>query len=609
MTEQSYLNPTAIREQCALAVRHLEEDNESLRTAENSINSFAQAEELKGAAFEALKQQLADYREAVQAIRSANEADIADFRTLAGAVGEEVLIGENILKQQREALSAKDNFESMAREYEQNANTMSDWRMAGHCRNLAWCYWDLADRNRQLYEEWKAKEEAYDSIEAATAGLFGTGEDIRTAALHALEAIRGAFAGGTYRPDMEASWRGELEAGYRNRVASFSDDGEMTVNWCEVEKILEKEAGNITDGEYKALTFAFLNMDGDELGRFLQCLMGEREDVGGALVRKLAGGPQYIASDYSEWTVDTVKVERILSCAELTSELLLYMQQEARKEPDGGGRCSGFAMQRDTVLQRMTLLGVVAEIGKFRGGYKKEYPQITVSAGEEGELTLCFCQYRTYSSAFSFVMEDLGKATVVVGKTEASSFLDNDAASKVKYRLASYFGSYPITEEIAGFAEGEAIGVGAGRGMDALSSYVKNELGKETLGETLGIVIPVFGDMAAFAFEAMQDEMQADADAAFIVKQFAVVEAAAVYSDFGCCANFVQYDVEGNDNVVIRAYAGERTDAIIEQINSEFGTSLNRQQLLLNPEEAWECIEEIRAQDGARRLDEIFNNL
>ena len=118
MTEQSYLNPTAIREQCALAVRHLEEDNESLRTAENSINCFAQAEELKGAAFEALKQQLADYREAVQAIRSANEADIADFRTLAGAVGEEVLIGENILKQQREALSAKDNYENMARENE-----------------------------------------------------------------------------------------------------------------------------------------------------------------------------------------------------------------------------------------------------------------------------------------------------------------------------------------------------------------------------------------------------------------------------------------------------------------------------------------------------------
>ncbi|MBD5511491.1 MAG: hypothetical protein HDR08_09610, partial [Lachnospiraceae bacterium] len=119
----------------------------------------------------------------------------------------------------------------------------------------------------------------------------------------------------------------------------------------------------------------------------------------------------------------------------------------------------------------------------------------------------------------------------------------------------------------------------------------------------------VFGDMAAFAFEAMQDEMQADADAAFIVKQFAVVEAADIYSDFGCCANYVQYDVEGNDNGAIRAYAGERTDAIIEQINSEFGTSLNRQQLLLNPEEAWECIEEIRAQEGDTDLNTIFKNL
>lgn len=569
MTEQSYLNPTAIREQCALAVRHLEADNDSLCTAETSIACFAQTEELKGAAFEALKQQLADYREVLQAIRSANEADIADFRTLARAVGEEVLIGENILNQQRAALNAGDSYESMARENEQNADTTPYPWMAGHCRELAWQYRFLADLSRQMYEKWKAKEEAYDSIEAATAGLFGTGEDIRTAALHALESIGGAFMGGTYRPDMGASWRGELEAGYRNRVASFSDDGEMTVNWCEVEKILAKEAGSITDGEYDALAFAFLNMDGDELGRFLQCLMGEREDVDVPLIHEIFDqSTGYTNRDYSEWTVDMVKVERLLSRAALTSEALLHMQQEARKEPDSDERCKELEQQRDIVLQRMTLLGVVAGIQKFRGGYKEEYPKITVSEGEEGELALRFCQYREYRSMYSFVAQDLGEATVVVEKTRHDTFVDNDVIDDVEYRFAGRFGSYSIACEIAGFAEGEALGC-----------------------------IPVFGDIADFAMEAVQGMEQAEADAEFIRKQFGIIKNAGVYRDFDCCVNLVQYDVEGNDSRVICAYAGERTDAIIEQVNSKFGTSFSRQQLLLCPDEVGVWVDEI-GKDG-----------
>ena len=435
------------------------------------------------------------------------------------------------------------------------------------------------DISRRMYEEWKAKERAYDSIEAATAGLFGAGEDIRTAALHALESIRGTFAGGIYRPDMEASWRGELEAGYRNRVALFSDDGEMTVNWREVEKILAKEAGSITDGEYNALTFAFLNMDGDELGRFLQCLMGEREDVDVPLIHEIFDqSAGYMNRDYSEWTMDAVKVERILSRTALTSEVLLHMQQEARKEPDSDERCREIKLQRGIVLQRMTLLGVAAEIGKFRGGYGEANPRITVSVGEEGELTLRFCQYREYKSVSFFTAQNLEEATVVVEKTKHDTYVDNDVIDDVEYRFVSRFGSYSIAWEIAGFAEGEALGR-----------------------------IPVFGDIAGFAMEAVQGMGQADADAEFIREQFGIIKNAGVYRDFDCCVNLVQYDVEGNDSRVICAYAGERTDAIIEQVNSKFGTSFSRQQLLLCPDEVGAWVDEIgKDNDEAETLGGIL---
>lgn len=107
MNENSYLNPTKMKEQCDSAIQKLENDNEAIRVAENSLNTFLNDSEIKSEAFDALKFQMSDYITVLQAMRTANNSDIADFATLKSAVGDEVLIGSNILEQKAAALRQK----------------------------------------------------------------------------------------------------------------------------------------------------------------------------------------------------------------------------------------------------------------------------------------------------------------------------------------------------------------------------------------------------------------------------------------------------------------------------------------------------------------------
>ncbi|MBQ6996526.1 MAG: hypothetical protein IJN64_18890 [Lachnospiraceae bacterium] len=81
MTENSYLNPTDIKNQCSKATINLNKDNESIAVAEASMDLFINDSEIKGDAFDALKQQINDYKVVIQALRSANDSDIADFDT------------------------------------------------------------------------------------------------------------------------------------------------------------------------------------------------------------------------------------------------------------------------------------------------------------------------------------------------------------------------------------------------------------------------------------------------------------------------------------------------------------------------------------------------
>ena len=108
MKESDYLNPNDIKSQCDQAIHKLENDNETLDIVSKSVTAFSTDNEIKSVSFENLKQQLADYITVIDAIKSANAYDIAEFSTLKDLVGDEVLDGANIQSQMKKALDNKE---------------------------------------------------------------------------------------------------------------------------------------------------------------------------------------------------------------------------------------------------------------------------------------------------------------------------------------------------------------------------------------------------------------------------------------------------------------------------------------------------------------------
>lgn len=607
MTENSYLNAMDIKDQCSRAVFLLEKDNESFLMAEKSLDSFYQDKEIKGSAFDALKQQLHDYKIVLQALRSANDSDIADFHVLSVSVGEDVLDGRNILAQQEANLRAKSERESAAAYYEGKArNTIWIW-MEWYYKMKADQYWDLADGYRSLYEAWKAKEAAYDSIESATGGLFTASGDTRTAAYNGLKSMAAAFTGGEYKPDKDAPWRKAMETCYINRVLKVTAEGEITVDLREAEKMLNKDATAITPGEYDAIALAYLNADEEELGYFLQYMMGEKEDVECSIIQEIFGaGAGMYNRDYTEWQIDQRKVSELQGRLVMAGEVSLSLIQVFRQEP-GCEQENEMIRQRNIILQRTTLLDTAAGIGAFRGEYQADYPTISVSSKEKG-LEVKFCEFRNIGSESSPTFSSLGESGVTIGGTLLGSYIDNQAITNAEECLLGRFGSYPFYEEAAKFTVEEISGETFSDGMEAVSDYMKNILDMKALAKIVGYV-PIAGDIAGFLIEAKVETAQAEADTAFIQEQFTTIKSAEVYGEFDCCANYVQYDTADNTATVICVYPGERTDEIISKLNQEFGVTLDREQVLYNPDEVWEWVEEVQKnQDDWEKYDSIIKN-
>lgn len=231
MDRNSYLNPDTIIEQCDNAIRNLQADTEALMIMETGLDNFITNDEIKSKAFDALKQQIADYKTVIAAMIRANDSDILDFTRLKTLVGDKVLEGDRILDQKEKALSSYYKNKDSAYEFNVKAlNAIEPW--------LSWYYYDkakyynlLAAADYAIYQEYEKLEKYYNQIEEDTSSLFLEALDVREVALSALKSITKSVKDGVYSPDMEAPWRGQLAREVFD--LSYQDSGE-DASWWEI---------------------------------------------------------------------------------------------------------------------------------------------------------------------------------------------------------------------------------------------------------------------------------------------------------------------------------------------------------------------------------------
>ena len=212
MSASFYLDPAEIKAQCREAIDNLNEVSSNTINVEHKLDEFINNSELESKAFDALKQQIADYKTVLQSIRSLINYNIGEYKTLMSSVGDKVLDGDKILKGQEYARNSIKAYEDRAKRCRENAVTCAVITPFAESQNQIAGYYDhLANNHRMMLKYWEEKEQAYYDIENSTKDLFSTGDSTAEQINAALSDLGRSFSAGAFHPNLEASWRAKLK--------------------------------------------------------------------------------------------------------------------------------------------------------------------------------------------------------------------------------------------------------------------------------------------------------------------------------------------------------------------------------------------------------------
>ena len=452
--------------------------------------------------------QMEDYSMILRTMRAANCSDISDFNTLSGSVGDEELDGAKILEQQ----------------------------------NL-----DLALVQGLLYEAWKKKEEKFDAIDNATAKLFTTVGSMRSIAREGLEYMKNAYRNGNYDTSVRDSWRMRMQNSYFTRFMPTDSTGNTTINWDEIEKIVGKDASEITAEEYYALSVVYLNLDAEDLTRFLSLFIDKTKDVDMPWYNELFGpAAGQCNEDYSEWKTNNDKLNQVLAYAGIISEVTLKAMQGVDKDA-----YELLEDERNVMLQRITVLQAVREVGVFRADIYAD-------------------------------------SSIKVKYTMDSSCIDMESIKNAETILTTYFGGYSVAEESGKFVLDETKGEAIGKAAEGLASYAK-KAGKTGMSKAIGY-IPIVGDVAFFAIDTVADYEETKDNVKIVKEQLDNIKSAQLYSDFDYSVNFVEYDTASSKETEIVANHGKDTVNIINQVNSDLELDISENGIFAEPDKTYQKI-------------------
>ena len=585
MNENSYLDPEAIKKSCTGASKKLKSNNDEILAAETAVKDFLNNSELQGQAFENVRIQMEDYSMILRTMRAANCSDISDFNTLSGSVGDEELDGAKILEQQREALRQKESYEDAAEEYRQLARNEDTLYLKYYYSQCEQKNLDLALGQGLLYEAWKKKEEKYDAIDNATAKLFTTVGSMRSIAREGLEYMKNAYRNGNYDTSVRDSWRMRMQNSYFTRFMPTDSTGNTTVNWDEIEKTVGKDALEITAEEYYALSVVYLNLDAEDLTRFLSLFIDKTKDVDMPWYNELFGpAAGQCNEDYSEWNVNNDKLNQVLAYAGIISEVTLKAMQGVDKDA-----YELLEDERNVMLQRITVLQAVREVGVFRADIYADSPDIKIEEDEESKaLTIKFKEYRNIGSESAPTFSNLADSSIKVKYTMDSSCIDMESIKNAETILTTYFGGYSVAEESGKFVLDETKGEAIGKAAEGLASYAK-KAGKTGMSKAIGY-IPIVGDVAFFAIDTAADYEETKDNVKIVKEQLDNIKSAQLYSDFDYSVNFVEYDTASSKEIKIVANHGENTINIINQANSDLELDISENEIFAEPDKTYQKI-------------------
>jgi len=257
MNENSRLIPSRIIAQSNAAINKLQTDNELLRVARSAKDAFIGDGTNYSQGINNLKRKMEDYQKVCDAFVQANDADIIDHGKLISMVGDQDLIGSEILQQIRDSLNSRDFYNGRIDHYQSVRDNTSfaqrnlafwDWTYS-RARNSQRNYERLRDINNEIMARYVEKRERYDEIERSTKEFFTIGCELRAKAKLGIGHIREASPGlpNSFQSDALATWRTDISTKKENAR-------ERTLDRLAQKGIIVRDAdGNVIDYNWEMM--------------------------------------------------------------------------------------------------------------------------------------------------------------------------------------------------------------------------------------------------------------------------------------------------------------------------------------------------------------------
>lgn len=386
-----------------------------------------------------------------------------------------------------------------------------------------------------------------------------------------------------------------------DRVFDVDENGVVTYDMDEVEAILSKDADDITEAEYYAVSMAFTYMDEDDMETTICLLMDDGEDVNLPWYDNwnlLNGGPD----DYSVWHLDEDKYAGFCNGMNAVSNdnLMMINIYDAQCEITGDMTYRNLAdneeNRRMTIVQRNALVQSLGNVSSFRAEYGEDSPTISISYAEDGSLSFDYKDHekvdvdRTIDGGVMSVTVNysVGSRNITVGACSTGAGHDYTNTENVSIQLHSNFAD--------GFtSEGYEAGIGAfclryliPLATDESHAYVSNSVGNSF--EAIKDYVPYADVLLTTGYNMVNDYQNGVENATFLEGVDISLDQGNVYDTFDCCVCDVSYDLSGTEGYSVETSAvyvegGRNTNVRLYLYNEATDSNVNVDYLVNNPGE------------------------
>lgn len=356
-------------------------------------------------------------------------------------------------------------------------------------------------------------------------------------------------------------------------------DGETVYDMAAIEKILAKDASEITNAEYIVIAMAYTMMNEKDMETLFCDMMTLSDTCNYTWGQEHIGGPMVgnILKDYYEWSIDDDKWNGFMQGLSLIStynaQLVNVLQQDALVDQN-------IVENRYQLVQKEAIAQAIYNVHEFRNSYGEDRPYLNITCEGENNKTYIINFKEEYITPMLGTLNSLHTSQITVGPSRSGV---TSAAIVTDHVMVDLHNHFAPNFTSAGFSSPEAQQTFIAEHMFGFLLDVAGEGIDAGIEEAFGGNIPVVGNLISDGIGAMEDYYQGVEDATALEAAADELMKTNLYSYFDCAVSITNYQTNNISGEYLYADAGIQTIQIINDYNDMFDTEITIPQLLNDP--------------------------